>query len=135
MTIKTLLAHNKIWFALAVGWSCVVLFLCLISSDKIPSISIVFDGFDKWVHFSFHFIFTVLWLVYFYIVDKSKIRRQIVKVLIASVCFGILIEILQGSFTLTRKADVYDVLANSLGALLAAIMMYVIFNRINKLKT
>lgn len=48
---------------------------------------------------------------------------SLVKVVIASVIYGGIIEIAQGLFTTTRQADIVDVLANTIGAILAVVMM------------
>ncbi|MGV9003093.1 VanZ family protein [Flavobacterium sp.] len=135
MIIKTLLAHKQLWRAVAVFWTSIIFFLCLISSEDLPSINIKIEGSDKGVHFTFHFIFTVLWMLYIYASFQKITLNQTLKVILSSFLFGIVIEILQGFFTTTRSADVLDVVANTLGALSAGILLYFILNRINKLKT
>jgi VanZ family protein len=45
---------------------------------------------------------------------------------IASIIYGSLIEIAQGVFTTTRKADILDVLANTLGSMLAVALIFVL---------
>ena len=119
MTIKNLLAHSKLWFTLALLWTATVTFLCLVSMKELPSL--VVSGLDKYVHFTFHFIFTMLWMFY---VNSRKIidDKSILKVVFASLIFGITIEILQELLTITRKADLKDVLANFTGAIIAAIL-------------
>lgn len=135
MTIKTLLAHKNFWLVIAVFWTSIIFYLCLVNSDDLPSISLGIDWFDKVVHFSFHFIFTVFWLIYIKRTNKNISINQVLKVVIASFVIGVLIEILQALFTTTRKADILDVLANSLGTIASGFIMYFILNRINKLKT
>jgi VanZ family protein len=73
--------------------------------------------------------------MYVYSLTKNINRKKILKVLIASFLFGVLIEIFQGCFTTTRQADVMDVLANTIGAISAGILIYFIIKRIKKLKT
>ena len=51
---------------------------------------------------------------------KSKTIR-LIWVVFVSILFGILIEVLQELCTTTRSADVFDMLANSLGAIVAYI--------------
>ena len=43
--------------------------------------------------------------------------------MIASIIYGSLIEMAQGVFTTTRKADIMDVLANTLGSILAVVVI------------
>ena len=49
---------------------------------------------------------------------------------------GVIIEILQGTITKERSADVYDIFANSLGIVVAIFLLYLIKknNKINSLK-
>ena len=49
--------------------------------------------------------------------------KKVIILLLLSVFFGLLIELLQNVFTTTRVADVYDVLANTLGAIFAVILI------------
>ncbi len=79
---------------------------------------------DKYVHFTFHFVFTWLWFLYFN--HKKKGQRNsktIIIVFFLSVFFGIAIEIMQELFTTTRKADVFDVMANMTGAIAAVVFI------------
>ena len=43
--------------------------------------------------------------------------------LLLSVVYGIIIELIQGEFTVTRKADGFDVLANFFGAAVSVMVM------------
>jgi glycopeptide antibiotics resistance protein len=52
--------------------------------------------------------------------NKSKALTYAV---IVSILFGIIIEILQGTLTTYRSADINDVLANSLGVILTAVVI------------
>jgi VanZ family protein len=121
MTIKRLLAHKNLYLFLALSWTTLVFFLCLVSSGSLPSISIKVAGFDKLVHFTFHFVFVILWFLY---LKNRNIKPVIVKIFLASLCFGILIEICQSLFTTTRQADVLDVLANATGAITAITILF-----------
>jgi hypothetical protein len=40
----------------------VVLYLCLVQSDKLPVVTI--ENLDKVVHAFFHFVFTSLWILF-----------------------------------------------------------------------
>lgn len=135
MTIKTLLAHKNLWLTIAIIWTDIIFYLCLIDSSELPSLKIKINNFDKVVHFSFHFIFTIFWLIYSNITFNKSFKNKIINVIVLSFFTGVLIEVLQGCFTTSRKADVLDVLANTTGAITAGIVMYFILKRINKLKT
>ena len=50
---------------------------------------------------------------------KEVDNKFLFKIMGIIVMYGIIIEVLQGKFTVSREADVYDVLANSLGVFVA----------------
>jgi glycopeptide antibiotics resistance protein len=70
----------------------------------------------------------ILWCRF--VKDHISNSKTKIIVLIASIGYGILIEICQGVFTTTRTPDILDVLANSLGATVGLI----IFLLLNKTK-
>lgn len=106
-----------IWAIICSG---IITYFCLTDASNIPAVN--FPSIDKIVHFCFHFGFTVSWILFFKKELKGKEADDFKAYLISfifSVFFGITIEILQGVFTTTRAADVTDILANALGAVVA----------------
>jgi glycopeptide antibiotics resistance protein len=121
---------KKIFLIAALFWTGVILFFCLENAKDIPQINIPYI--DKMIHAIFHFVFTALWFLYF----KKKMSpsnnvRPLVWSFVFSLLFGIAIELMQQYITLTRTADVIDVLANTLGASLAVLAVNVLnsYNR------
>lgn len=86
-----------------------------------PSVGV--KGADKYAHFVFHLVFTLLWSTYFFFLKGKVALKNLLKILLISLIFGIVIELLQGEFTATRQADSFDVLANFFGASIAVILM------------
>jgi VanZ family protein len=119
---------KQIIFWIAVLWTGVVLYLCLVQSDKLPVVTI--ENLDKVVHAFFHFVFTSLWILFFKTQIKSpdSYRPYIVSFLF-SVLFGVTIEIMQGQYTTSRKEDVLDVVANIAGAALAVFLLILYFKK------
>ena len=115
---------KNITLSLAIGWTFLILVLCLVKFNKLPSVQV--SGADKYVHFTFPFAFTLLWSFY----SRLRLGQWILKssfiIVCLSVGYGILIEILQETFTQTRKADIMDVAANATGAIIAflAVVLY-----------
>ncbi len=99
-------------------------YLCLMDFDKLPKIKI--DGFDKSVHFVLHFFFTIFWYLHLTTVKINPRYRMLVAIA-ASVLYGSLIEIAQGLWTTTRKADIIDVLANSVGTVGGCIAICIVW--------
>lgn len=120
---------NKFILSIAILWTLSIAFLCLVQLHDLPSFGV--SEMDKYVHFTFHFTFTLLWSGYFWRTQKSIVIKTVFKVFLASVAYGILIEFLQSALTTTRKGDVMDVLANTTGASIAviALLCYRFFNK------
>lgn len=116
-TTKNLSVVKKVIFTLALGWTILIAFLCLARFSDLPSLGISNE--DKYVHFTFHFVFTLLWGFNYTLYSKRIRILKIVNIVVASLFFGILIEVLQELYTTTRHADIMDVLANLTGATVA----------------
>ena len=108
-----------------------VAFLCLVKLNNLPSFGV--SGADKYVHFTFHFVFTLLWGYYFFLKQNKLESKKIGIIILISLSYGILIEFLQEVFTTTRHADIFDVLANLTGATMAY-LLFVLLKR-HKFKT
>ncbi|MBP7469561.1 MAG: VanZ family protein [Flavobacterium sp.] len=117
---------RKLFFLLAaLFWTGVILFFCLVKSSNLPSVEILY--LDKAVHVFFHFVFTILWFLFF----KKKLNTSnmfwpLVVSFLFSLFFGIAIELMQHFFTVTRSADLMDELANLSGATLAVVSIVVL---------
>ena len=119
MLIKNLSAHK---YFLALSWTLLIAVLCLISFKKLPSV-VSLPSADKYVHCIFHLVFTLLW--YLHLKGLRHGKWLLPKVFLISVCYGGIIELMQGAFTDTRKADWNDVAANSFGAAVALILILI----------
>ncbi len=127
MHTKNLLVLKKTILVLAVCWTILIAFLCLITFSKLPSLGV--SGADKYVHFTFHFIFTLLWGYYSWLIQNKTELKKIITIVFISILFGILIEFMQEVFTVTRRADVLDVLANLAGATAAFLVFSFIYKK------
>jgi len=114
---------RKIWFWLALGWTVMIAVLCLVSFNSLPHVKIA--NIDKAVHVTFHFVFTLLWYADSNVrFPKLSPRVRCWRIVAFSFIYGCLIEVAQSLFTTTREADIYDVTANTTGALLAAAVIW-----------
>ena len=118
---------KQIYFWSALFWSGLIIFVCLIKSSDIPQIAIPY--LDKVMHAGLHFVFTLLWFFYF----KNKISnlknlKLLLISLVLSFFFGIAIELMQKFFTVTRNADLFDVIANLFGAFMAVVLIIFLNN-------
>ncbi|WP_300568646.1 VanZ family protein [Flavobacterium sp.] len=111
---------NKKSFWLAFLWTLLILFLSL----KTPSGESKFDfpNADKAVHFTFYFVFVVLWFKFLISIKKEHLKYKVGLVFIA-ILFGVIIELIQHYFTTSRQGDIWDVVANSFGSLMGMIVI------------
>ncbi|RYJ43342.1 VanZ family protein [Flavobacterium beibuense] len=118
------MARNKTLWG-AVLWMLLIAVFCLVTANT-------FNGFqrfpipykDKIVHFTFYFVLVLLWNTSLKHHDnKSKLRLY---VFLGAVFYGVLIEIFQKLFTLTRSFDFTDILANTLGAFLGTLIVWLL---------
>ena len=124
---------KQVFLSAALLWTAVILYFCLIKANEIPQIGIDIPNLDKVVHAFLHFIFTLLWFFYFKKkIDKLNNSELLIISLVLSFFFGIAIELMQRFFTVTRNADIYDVLANLSGATLAVITI-ILLNKYNRI--
>ena len=117
---------KKALFGFAICWTVIIAFLCLITFRELPSIGVA--GADKYVHVVLHFAFIMFWGFYVSLTQNEIKISKIIRLVILSILYGIVIEVLQELFTTTRHADILDVLANFTGAILA-LMAFVLMKK------
>ena len=122
--IKSLLERNA--YRIAITLTIFITISSLVSLRGIKTLDIGIHNFDKIIHFISYFSLTISWFFATqHAVTKQKSKLLLILLLIF---FGIIIEALQGGMTTHRQADFYDILANSIGVLLAAAL----FSKLNR---
>jgi VanZ family protein len=103
-------------------WALVILWLSLMSGNKLPRINI--PNLDKAVHFTFYFILSLLMFYGWMKQDRFPLLhiRPFLFILCIAIAYGILIEIAQETFTTTRHFELLDVAANSVGATIGSLI-------------
>lgn len=100
------ISRQSLIFWLALGWSIAIFIACSLPHSGTPT----FTTNDKWQHAAVFLIFGVLWM---------WSGRKPIRVIVAGIAFGMLIEIWQGVMPmLGRTFDWYDGLADAIGVLL-----------------
>lgn len=121
---------KRLLFSILLFWVILITVLSLVSFRKIPKIAI--ENSDKYVHFAFYFVLTILLFINLF--QKWKITKSIFFSIIVAIIYGIIIEVLQESLTQTRKAEINDVFFNVLGTLIGAFLIILCRKRLNILK-
>ncbi|WP_298498269.1 VanZ family protein [uncultured Algibacter sp.] len=114
---------KKAAFIVALGYAITLGTVSLITLKDLPDVHISFA--DKIFHFLAYSIFALLWYLAFFYTFNLKKNKALIYAFILAVIFGIIIEILQDTMTVTRALDVYDALANTLGALIASVLIWI----------
>jgi VanZ family protein len=106
---------------LAFVWALIILALCSIPGQYIPSVSFLeLLSFDKWVHAGIFFVLFSLIAVY---IQSHKISPLWLWIFFSlCVLYGIMLEYMQATVFSNRSADWQDMVANSVGALAAFIL-------------
>ena len=123
--IKSLLENNAIY--IAVFFTICILFGSLVKSEFIVVESISVS--DKTYHLIAYFLLMLSWLYAFF--KREKFEENVKYIILGCFIFGIIIEILQGIITSYRTASYLDILANTIGVLLAVVIFHVFEKKIN----
>jgi VanZ family protein len=114
VAIKNWYKGNRIF--IAVGITLIITFLSLFRvSPVIPKLNL--NHADKYQHAVAYFVVTLSWIWSFQTRNNNKSMQ--LWILLAVFLFGVLMEVLQEVMTNYRTADVFDVLANTSGIVLA----------------
>jgi VanZ family protein len=112
------------------GWALFILLLSSLPSSNLPESSI--NGLDKIVHFTLYLLLSHMLIVAF----KKQIRfvnlriTAIQKAVIISVCYGIFMEVLQGTVFVSRSIELLDIFANSMGALAGVLSFKLVYGKL-----
>ena len=102
----------------AIAWTIIVTILTLLPGKDLPDVHIV--NFDKFAHVGVFFLLSLLysrWKLY-----GKGLNVSLPVIVVVIILYGGLIEILQGTFYTDRYADIYDFIANGVGAILGGII-------------
>jgi len=86
---------------------------------KIHWMEIIF--FDKWVHLGLFALFVGVSTLAF---ANPEVNNTHIRLLLAAILYGIVVEIIQFYFIKGRSFSIYDILADTLGALIGAKWAY-----------
>ncbi len=119
-SIKSLLERRAYLISSII--TCLVTYLSLTS---LTDLNVEITISDKFLHSLAYLILTYSWL---FAIKKSHLNLK-TKILIGFVVFlfGIILEILQSSLTIYRHGDYLDIIANTLGIVLAIVTFNFLF--------
>jgi hypothetical protein len=106
-------------FLPALVWLIMTFVLLVLPGSDIPKASIFdFLYFDKWVHIGLFGVLTLLWGYPFFKINIASAHPFII-VAVCVILYGTIMEFVQKYFAFERSFDLFDILADSAGSLLA----------------
>ena len=127
---KKLLGVRTLLF-LGILYTFIITYVFVSPKRDFPDIDF-FISIDKIGHFIIHALLSLIWLCYFFIKKRESFSlKLIVAIVIACITYGIVIEIYQQMFIASRQADLFDVLANSIGTIVGMMLFLNVKKRMN----
>jgi VanZ family protein len=112
------LKSRYILFVPAIIWFLATTFLLTIPGSDLPKASFLDDiYFDKWVHIGLFAGLTFL-TAFPFIKGNIATQKLLIKIGMAFIIYGILMEFVQRYFASERTFDILDILADSVGCVL-----------------
>ena len=111
---------KNIVLILAIGYTIVLAIVSLMAITSPLNIGTNYD--DKIFHI---FAYAILVLLWYFTLHRLKIANPIFIAALFSVIYGIILEVLQGQFTIVRKLDILDVFANCIGVMIASFFIII----------
>ena len=120
-TLK-LLKVKLLFLVPAVAYTILILYLSLINLADTPVKDLGVS--DKIMHGGAYFGLGLVWMFFVILSFQDRdLFKKISYVALISIAFGIFIEVLQDSLTTYRQLDLFDILANSIGVLIAGVLV------------
>lgn len=107
-------------------YSAALTLVCLVPLNGVIKVNITLG--DKIFHAVTYMILSFLWYLTFYYNLNSSKTKALMYAMLVSITFGIIIEILQGTVTAYRSADINDVIANTIGVLIMSVVIVIKIN-------
>ena len=90
------------------------------------------NNIDKFIHFIFYFLLSVSFQSSLFRITLNK-KQQTLITLILVISYGLIMEVFQFYFTSDRSAELFDVMANTLGCILG-ILIFPFLQKLNLIK-
>lgn len=117
----------------ALVYTAFISYLSLINLSETPVRDLGIS--DKVMHAGAYFVLAFLWLIfYIFNYNTERLEKGIFIICIGSIGFGTFIEVLQRELTTYRELDLLDILANTVGVILAGLVVRLLKGTLIRLK-
>ncbi len=103
-----------------IAYTLAILVMSLVSNQSLPSFGANYE--DKIFHLLAYGLLNLLW---YKALVGFEIKRPIGIAFFASIVYGIIIEVLQGQYTIVREPSIMDGIANSIGVAIVSLFLTV----------
>jgi VanZ family protein len=102
----------------AVVWTIIIFILLAMPGNMLPNENkLSIPNLDKYVHIILFGTFVFLWSMYFTLNKNGNVsKKNIITIFVIACLYGIAMEYVQKYFIPNRDFDVYDMLADAVGA-------------------
>src|SRR5688572_28377036 len=107
-----------------VGWTLLTIILLCLPGSAIPSVGMGLGNVDKLVHFFFFGFLAMSWAINFSLRLPSQWKKWLFLFCFFSITLGIALEFVQLYFIANRDFDFWDIIADSLGAIVFSVIFY-----------
>src|SRR5436190_6441835 len=108
-----------------VGWTLLTIILLCLPGSAIPTVGMFgFHNIDKFVHFFFFGFLAMTWAFNFSFRIPSKWKKWLFLFCSFSISLGIALEFVQLYFVANRNFDIWDIFADTLGAIVFSGVFY-----------
>ena len=105
----------------------IILYGSITSGDNFNKVHFFnIPNFDKIFHYIFYLLLSITFYGSLYRNSSLNKKSQIIITFFLVVSYGILMEVLQYYFTSTRNAEIFDVLANTLGCISGIFIFFIV---------
>ena len=115
---KSELKKSSLGVAVAIGWLLFLTILLCTPGSRLPKLDWSNKiWLDKWAHIFLFFVLVVLWCrVYLLKKVNTALKRIFITILILSVIYGVVMEIIQHFLIPFRSFDYGDMIADAIGS-------------------
>ena len=107
-----------------VGWTLLTIILLCLPGSAIPRVGIGLGNIDKFVHFLLFGFIAMSWTINFSLKSPIQWKKWLIIFCLFSISLGIALEFVQLYFIPNRDFDVWDIVADSLGAIVFSAILY-----------
>lgn len=109
--------HKAFWWVASVAYTIFLTVVNLINLKSVPKIGFSFD--DKLYHVGAYSVFAFLWGL---AASTTKRKSALLLTFIATICYGITMEMIQHKLNPSRTFDMIDMLSNCIGVVFGTII-------------